>query len=77
VERFGYAASEIGETERILPAAIIERFTRRADGELEALVDGSTRPIALTVTHAGICKVKRYTFDIPRCLCPCRLRLEM
>jgi hypothetical protein len=65
VAKLGYSISEIGETDHILPAAIVERFTRRADGELEPLVEGSTRPIALTVTHAGICKVKRYTFDIP------------
>ena len=65
VAKLGYSISEIGETERILPSAIIERFTRRADGELEALVEGSTRPIALSVTHAGICKVKRYIFHIP------------
>lgn len=55
----------IGEGERILPTAIVERFVLRADGELEPLIAGSTRPIASTVTHAGICKVKRYAFDMP------------
>jgi hypothetical protein len=65
VEQFGYAVTEIGETERILPVEIIERFARRADGELEPLVEGTTRPVALSVAHAGICKVKRYAFDMP------------
>jgi len=64
-KQFGYAVTEIGKTERILPVAIIERFARRTDGELEPLVEGSTRPIALSVAHAGICKVKRITFDMP------------
>jgi hypothetical protein len=44
------------EGERILPTAIVERFTVRADGELEPLTEGSTKPIAQTVRHAGISK---------------------
>ena len=50
--------------ERILATAIIERFTTRGDGELEPLVEGSTKPISLTQTHAGICKVRRYGFSM-------------
>jgi hypothetical protein len=46
----------IGEGERILPTAIIEKFVTRADGELEPLTEGSTRAITSTVTHAGIVK---------------------
>jgi hypothetical protein len=61
----GYAVRKIGEGERILPAAIVEKFVMRAHGEFELLTEGSTRPIASTVTHAGICKVKRYAFDMP------------
>ena len=60
LRRLGYDVTETGEEgERILPTAIIERFVRRADGELEPLTEGSTRPIAETRTHAGIAKVKR------------------
>jgi hypothetical protein len=65
LRKLGYDVTEIDEGERILPAAIIERFVARADGELELLTAGSTRPIAETRTHAGICKVKRYAFDMP------------
>jgi hypothetical protein len=61
----GYDVREIGDGERILPTAIVERFVLRADGELEPLIAGSTRPIASAVTHAGICKVKRYAFSMP------------
>jgi hypothetical protein len=61
----GYDVREIGQGERILPTAIVEQFTRRADGELVPLVEGSTRPIASTVTHAGFVKVQRYAFGMP------------
>ena len=54
-----------GDGERIVPTAIVERFCMRAYGALEPLISGSTRPVALTVTHAGICKVKRYAFSMP------------
>jgi hypothetical protein len=50
----GYDVTEIGDGERILPTAIVEKFVARADGEFEPLTEGSTRPIASTVTHAGI-----------------------
>ena len=61
----GYDVREDGETERILPHQIVERFTRRADGELEPVTSGSTKAIAETRTHAGIVRVKRYAFDMP------------
>jgi hypothetical protein len=48
------ATSEIGDGARILPHQIVERFVRRADGELEPLTEEITGPIASTVTHAGI-----------------------
>jgi hypothetical protein len=38
----GYDVTEIGEIERILPTAILERSTMRADGELEPVTAGST-----------------------------------
>ena len=52
----GYEVREDGDGERILQHAIVELFTRRADGELEP---------AETGTHAGICTVKRFAFDMP------------
>jgi hypothetical protein len=61
----GYDVREIGDGERILPHRIVERFTRRADGELEPVTEGSTKPIAETRTHAGIAKVKQYAFEMP------------
>jgi hypothetical protein len=53
----GDVVTEIGEGERILPAAITERFTLTADGKFEALVEGSTKAVVQTRRHAGIVKV--------------------
>jgi hypothetical protein len=64
LKRLGYDLRETGVGERILATAIVEKFTTRADGEFEPLVQGSTKPIARAVTHAGICKVNRYVFDL-------------
>ena len=60
----GYDVTLIGTTERILPHQIVERFTRRADGELEPLAAGSTVPVAETRTHAGIVKTRHYKSDL-------------
>jgi hypothetical protein len=61
----GYTLRADGEGQRILPHGIVQQFTRRADGELEPVTAESTARIAETRTHAGITKVKRYSFDIP------------
>lgn len=60
LEAQGYSVIAAGEGERILSGSIVERFTRRADGELELMTEGSTKPVATTITHAGIVKVERY-----------------
>jgi hypothetical protein len=52
------------EGERILPAAITERFALNSRGELEPLTEGSTMAVAEVRRHAGICKVERYSFKI-------------
>jgi hypothetical protein len=59
LRKLGYDVTETGEGERILPAAIVERFVRRADGELEPLTPGSTAVVAETRAHAGIVTVRR------------------
>ncbi|SHI06162.1 hypothetical protein SAMN05443248_7853 [Bradyrhizobium erythrophlei] len=60
----GYDLTPTGDGERIVATAITERFCKRADGQLESLTSGSARAVAQVVTHAGICKVKRYGFSI-------------
>jgi hypothetical protein len=51
--------------ERIFATAIVERFVLRADGEFEPLTEGSTKPIAQTVTDAGIALVFQYDLRMP------------
>jgi hypothetical protein len=53
LRELGYDVREIGEGERILSGAIIERFTM-------TLCGGSTKPVASAVVHAGIITVDRY-----------------
>jgi len=36
-----------------------------ADGQLEPLTTGSTRAVALTTRHAGIVKVRCFSFELP------------
>jgi hypothetical protein len=59
-----YDVIAAGDGERVLPHQIVQRFVRRADGELESLTEDSTRPITSTVTHAGIVKVQRWAFHL-------------
>jgi hypothetical protein len=56
----GYVATEVARSERILPHAIRQQFAAGKDGEMEPLTIGSTRPVAMTVTHAGIAAVIEY-----------------
>jgi hypothetical protein len=50
----------LASTWAILHFATIERSTTGANGGCAPLIAGSTRSVASTVTHAGICNVKRY-----------------
>lgn len=61
----GYVLTVIGETERIIPGTVIEKFVLGDDGTMQPLVAGSTRPVAQTLVHAGIARVKRYAFGMP------------
>jgi hypothetical protein len=61
----GYDLTEIGETQRIVATAIVQRLVIGADGEHQVLTEGSTRPMTSTVTHAGICRVQPYAFKLP------------
>jgi hypothetical protein len=65
LRKLGYDVVEIGEGQRILPHQITEKFVTRADGELELLTEGSTRPITSVVTHAGIVRTKQFAFSMP------------
>jgi hypothetical protein len=65
--RFGCGpVVEIGETQRILATAVVHHFSTGADGALELLTLGSTRPVTMSQSHAGICRVVRFSFDLPQ-----------
>ena len=44
---------------------ITEPLCMGADGRLEPLTTGSTRAVALTTRHAGIVKVRCFSFELP------------
>jgi hypothetical protein len=44
LRNLGHDLVEKGEGQRILPTAITERFATGADGQLEPVAEGSTRP---------------------------------
>ncbi len=50
----GYEVIPTGEGQRMLATAITERFTRTSSGAFEPMTENSTKPVAATVTHAGI-----------------------
>jgi hypothetical protein len=60
----GYPLEEIDGGSRILAHAVVEHFTKNADRSL-SLVTGPTSQPTLPVTHAGICKTRRYSFRAP------------
>ena len=43
-----------------------ERLVAGPDGALELLTAGSTRPVAVVVTHARIARTQRSVFSLPR-----------
>jgi hypothetical protein len=67
-----YDVTETGETERILPTAIIDKFVIGTSGELELATEGSTRPITTVVTHPG--SSSRWS---RRCTSPQRCRRDV
>jgi hypothetical protein len=61
----GYIVTKTGESERILPHAVAQRFEMSSSGGLVAVTEGSTKPVASTVTHAGITKVEAFEAIAP------------
>jgi hypothetical protein len=60
----GYTVHADGEGERILHSSVVEWFTRTSSGAFELMTEGSTKPPASRVTHAGIARVERFFFDM-------------
>jgi hypothetical protein len=60
LRRLGYDMITADDGERVFPHQIIERFSRRADGELEPFTEGSSKPTSVVVTNAGIAVVEQF-----------------
>jgi hypothetical protein len=56
----GYIVEQTGQTQRILPHVIVEKFETSSSGALVTAVEGSTKPVTTRVTHAGLTTVVQY-----------------
>jgi hypothetical protein len=61
----GYIVEKVGESQRILPHAVPQRFEVSSSGALVPLTEGSTKPVTVTVTNAGIAAVEQFDLRMP------------
>ena len=55
----GYIVEKVGESQRILPNAVAQRLEVSSSGALVPVTEGSTKPLTVTVTNAGIATVEQ------------------
>jgi hypothetical protein len=65
LEGLGYIVERTGETQRILPHVITERFETSSSGALVTAIENSTKPVTTRVTHAGIAIVDQFDLRLP------------
>jgi hypothetical protein len=61
----GYDVTEIGQTQRMLPHAMVEELVTHADGSFGPVTEGSTMLVTRRVTHAGLATVVQYDLRMP------------
>jgi hypothetical protein len=61
----GWNVTKIGESERILPHAVRQRFEVSSSGALVAATENSTRPTSIVVTNAGVVVVEQFDLRSP------------
>jgi hypothetical protein len=61
----GYIVEKTGQTQRILPHAIVEKFETSSSGALVTPTENSTKPVTTRVTHAGIAIVNQFNLRLP------------
>jgi hypothetical protein len=54
-----------GESQRVLPHAVAQKFETSSSGALVPPTEGSTKPTSVIVTNAGIAVVDRYDLRTP------------
>jgi hypothetical protein len=50
-----------GESQRILPHAVRQKFETSSSGALVPATENSTRPTSIVITHAGIAVVETFS----------------
>jgi hypothetical protein len=65
LESLGWVVTKIGESERIIPRGIRQRFETSSSGALIPATEGSTRPTSVIVTNAGVAVVEVYDLRMP------------
>jgi hypothetical protein len=65
LRELGYYVRDVGEGERILANAIVEKLTMTSCGVFEVMTEGSTKAVAQVRHHAGIARVLRYSLPLP------------
>jgi hypothetical protein len=63
--KVGYLVAKIGESQRILPHAVAQKFETSSSGALVPATEGSTRPVTTRITHAGLATVVQYDLRLP------------
>jgi hypothetical protein len=61
----GYIVEKVGESQRILPNAVAQRFEVSSSGAVVAPTEGSTKPVTVTITNAGIAAVEQFDLRMP------------
>ena len=61
----GYIVEKIGESQRILPHAVAQRFEVLSSGALVPVTEGSTKPVTVTFRNAGIAVVEQFDLRMP------------
>jgi hypothetical protein len=56
----GYLVEKTGTSERVLAHAVAQRFETSSSGALVPAIEGSTKPVTVTVANAGIATVEQY-----------------
>jgi hypothetical protein len=61
----GYDVMKTGTTERILAHPVAQRFEVSSSGALIPATEGSTKPVTVTITNAGIATVEQFELHAP------------
>jgi hypothetical protein len=65
LQSLGYIVGRTGESQRILPHAVLQRFETSSSGVLVPATQGSTKPVTVAVTNAGIATVEQFDLRMP------------